>query len=388
MTMTEFDFSSLQHVTLVADTSESGAPYWEETRQTTLAIFERLGRRCVAEIYLLGNGQPTSQAAVAQLYLNGLATQQTPCSLVAPTLRAVLRRWQRTQAVVLIGNGEIFDLADWVGHEAIERWIIIQSGPDRLQARPMVEVLVPQQIEQALALLTLPAEPRHKFRIPPLVSVSNRSYRWELDRAGYPMIWVEPLGAFVHLFPVTKAQFERFLAKINTPAWGDSWYAQLLALNPRSVLDDSNPCDEHLFITGLLPEEVVQFGRWLGPNYTLLTSEQWRTCYEWLAERSSSTVAPTIEPVIAPDARAMWERIEAERQPRSLLDLTLMQNGVIEWTVDPLGGVQQRHVGMGKTRPGYGPLALRRAIDPLLPIAHTTQQRFEYIGFRMMTRDL
>jgi hypothetical protein len=387
MTMTELDLSHLQHVTLIADASESGADYWEVTRGATLALFNALAGRRTVEIYLLGSSQPISAAALAQLRQHEPGGAWRPCSLVAPTLRAVLQRWRRTQAVILIGNGEIFDLADWVDHTAIERWAIVQSGPDRLQSQSKIAELPAQQSQRALALLARPAEQRRHQRQAPSVSVSNRSYRWRLDQAGYPMIWIEPLGAFVHLFPITKTQFERFLGTINTSAFGDSWYAQLLALNPRRVVSGESRAYEQLFITGVLPREAGQFGRWLGPGHRLLTVDQWRRSYEWLATQSSSSIGPAIEQEIALDARSIWEQIEAELRPRTLRDLALMDQGIIEWAADTSDG-NVRAVGMGQTRPGFGPAALRRAIDPLRPIARAAPVRLKYIGFRMMTRAL
>jgi hypothetical protein len=298
-----------------------------------------------------------------------------------------VQRWQRTQAVILIGNGEIFDLADWVDHTAIERWVIVQSGPDRLQSQSTIPEIPAQQFQQALALIARPIEQHRDQRYGPSVSVSSRAYRWRLDQAGYPMIWIEPLSAFVHLFPITKVQFERFLSAINLPAFGDSWYARLLALNPRYRADGRGTAHEQLFITGILPGEAAQFGRWLGPGHRLLTVDQWRRAYQGLATQSSSSIAPAIEQEIARDARSIWEQIEAELHPRTLRDLTLMDRGIIEWAADTSGG-SVRAVGMGQARPGFGPHMLRRAIDPLRPIARAVPVRLKYIGFRMMARAL
>jgi hypothetical protein len=134
-----------------------------------------------------------------------------------------------------------------------------------------------------------------------------------------------------------------------------------------------------------LPNEAVHFGSWLGPGYSLLTVEQWRLCHQWLATQASSSFGQAIEQGIAPDARSIWEQIEAERHPRTLRDLALMDQGVVEWAAET-GGDHERAVGMGQTRPGFGPQLFRRAIDPLRPIARSVPVRHKYIGFRMLAR--
>ena len=80
------------------------------------------------------------------------------------------------------------------------------------------------------------------------------------DPCGFPVIPVESLGLSVHLLPVAKVQFERFLAEPND--YGDSWYEELLALNPRSShtrLD--NETRERAFLTGVVPEEARAFAK-------------------------------------------------------------------------------------------------------------------------------
>ena len=55
-----------------------------------------------------------------------------------------------------------------------------------------------------------------------------------LDKAGFPMIWVDkPLSAYIHWLPVTKIQFELFMCDSPSSDLSDAWYREVLSLNPR-----------------------------------------------------------------------------------------------------------------------------------------------------------
>lgn len=54
---------------------------------------------------------------------------------------------------------------------------------------------------------------------------------WSCDRTGFPILALTGLGLEISLWPVTKFQFERFLAEPND--YEDAWYARVLQVSPR-----------------------------------------------------------------------------------------------------------------------------------------------------------
>src|SRR5712692_8216258 len=101
------------------------------------------------------------------------------------------------------------------------------------------------------------------------------------DRTGFPLLeWAET-GLAMSLLPVTKVQFECFLAEPNE--FGDKWYEEVLAVSPRvpwRQFDTGNR--ERLFLTGIQPNEALAFARWLGEDFDLPTEAEWRDMAHWL----------------------------------------------------------------------------------------------------------
>lgn len=106
--------------------------------------------------------------------------------------------------------------------------------------------------------------------------------QWSCDRTGFPLVAIPGLGMEVHLLPVTKVQFERFLAEPD--AFGDTWYEEALALNPRVPSRQFTAKNrERLFLTGILPEEALAFAKWLGAGFDLPTVTEWREIHKAFA---------------------------------------------------------------------------------------------------------
>jgi len=98
------------------------------------------------------------------------------------------------------------------------------------------------------------------------------------DRTNFPLIAVEEVGIEAHLLPVTKWQFEQFLAEAGEVS--RSHYRRMVKLNP-GILPEELTADnrEQLFVTGILPAEAQAFARWLGEGFDLPTIKEWRAIY-------------------------------------------------------------------------------------------------------------
>ena len=87
--------------------------------------------------------------------------------------------------------------------------------------------------------------------------------RWFSDRTGFPVLELPAVRLAVHLLPVAKPQFERFLS--DPGPYGDAWYEEILAVSPRIALTDPEPDPfESFFLSGIQPTEIAPFAKWLG----------------------------------------------------------------------------------------------------------------------------
>lgn len=373
----------MQRVALVLDISESGLPHWRATRAAALAIVERLSTEARVEIYLLGGAQPFGIDALLS-WSTPPGGVSLPCSLIGPTAHTLDQSRMSLRACVVIGSGPVFDIGDsWMSSIA-ERWLLVRSGPEALQHPPGQLREVPaDDLETVLATLAGPPDQRPPGPSP-LERVSQRGLRWATDPTGYPLVWVDPVSRWLQLFPVTKPQFERYLVAGVAPTLGDTWYHTLLNLNNRATLQPGLTAYEQALLTGLNGDEALAFAVWLGPSFALLETAQWRTCHDWLAAQSSTAPPRDISAALAPDAALFWEIVERTCRPRSLLDLSLMTQGVKEWSVDRQPGRPRRLVGLGKSRPAFSSRALRSIFEPVAPV----QPRLFDFGARLCATEI
>jgi formylglycine-generating enzyme required for sulfatase activity len=196
------------------------------------------------------------------------------------------------------------------------------------------------------------------------------------DRSGFPLLPVPALRLVVHLLPVTKVQFEAFLAEPN--AYGDQWYEELLALNPRVSYRTFGVQDrERLLLSGVLPQEALAFAHWLGPGFDLPTVAEWRGIARALAAEPASS-APLVNCCAV--ACETVQRIVGQLKPRHLLDVSLLQGGLVEWARAASG-----YVGLGTPRQEFQPNLwdpFTEEVRPLRP-----QQRLRAFGFRLVRRE-
>ncbi len=213
------------------------------------------------------------------------------------------------------------------------------------------------------------------------------------DNAGFPMIWLDVVGAYVHWLPVTKIQVESFLSAAPSPKYDERWYDNILSQNPRvsaRQIKDKNYWGA--FATGLLPEEANDFAEWNGENYSIPTLEEWNKIYQYCKAQ--------------PYLDASFDTLNLKERPRALITKLnelvrsmnrnspgqqalafqmIMRYGVMEWVRDE--HKQPEWVGMGQpntffrnifTQPEQG--IPERPKDPLA-------RRMSYYGLRLLRRD-
>lgn len=83
---------------------------------------------------------------------------------------------------------------------------------------------------------------------------------------------------YISLFPVSKYQFERFMAE-EGPRRGlytDRWYRDILRGNPRRSWKRCEERPWELFLTGVSMEGIVPFLKYLGRGYRLPEVDEWK----------------------------------------------------------------------------------------------------------------
>lgn len=371
-----------ESIALIIDTSSSASSNLKQAQETAHEIFS-MGLKQV-QLFMLGSPEQILPETLRHPLPPGVSQQAQACSLIAPIMEKLVRDEQKHR-VIIIGSGEIFDLDDWIDDPHVEGWLLVRTGELSLQGPTarLSEITLDQISEEANTLLSYFS----RFTGPLAESNGHRhypdSYEWKVDPSGYPLIYVEPLDTFVQLFPVTKPQFERFVAADRPPGLGDQWYSEILGLNPRvSYRSRDIPARERLFMTGITTDEAMSFSRWMGRGYTLLSAEEWRVCYEWFAGRPAPSVPSELAEELSRDALAIWNIVEGqwleERQQPTLQELSLMTHGILEWVIERPG----RYCGLGEPLTSK---SQRKASDPVRPLG-PEPRRLKSLGFRLRAR--
>jgi hypothetical protein len=369
-------------IALIIDTSSSASAGFDAARQIAQVIHGLIGSDQF-KFFMLGSSTPVQPAVLRQAGPPGVTQQTQACSLISPIMEVLVRERQK-HFVIIVGSGEIYDLEDWTDDPRVEGWLLVQTNNQSLQGPlgRISEIRSNQLMGDADTLLSYFSPPRFRPNETPVRNYDSGAYKWKIDATGYPLVYVEPLRAFIHLFPVTKPQFEKFLAVGWRTDFDDEWYSVILSLNPRASYRRADISDrKHLFMTGITTDEATIFSRWLGRDYALPSAEEWNICYEWFAEQPAPSPPPDITGRLSRDALALWEIIEGQwleyRRGASLRELSLMTQGILEWVVERPG----RHCGLGE------PVASkyqRRANTPVHPIGAGT--RHKDFGFRLLAR--
>lgn len=347
--MSEQDAPFGHRVLVVADGSGSARAHWTEVVDTISEILRLAAADVIVAVALLGTNHRWAPGMWNSRILLPVELPESS-SFVGPIFAGLPGDMDYPDTVVIVGSGEIFDLADWL--EIIPHWVLIKIGPDSLRPTNVrVRELSVEDLARLGDLLTESEQVRsHGCPLPKLSGVVEQD--WRLDETGYPMVFVPHIDSYLQLFPIAKPQFESFLAHCTTLVNGDTWYRDLLKISPRLSprTPDEGPY-ERLIATGLLFSEVEQVAQWYGPAYSILSVQQWRMSRKWLANQPMSVPSALLENQMARPALLLWESLFRVRSPTNLLDLSLMTQGVIEWVTDG----EHHAVGMGDPRQSFYP---------------------------------
>lgn len=198
-----------------------------------------------------------------------------------------------------------------------------------------------------------------------------------LDLSGFPMVKLEKKGFYIHLLPVTRYQFERFICSSGKKGYGDSWYETIESLNHRvspAKIDSSNY--EGAFISGVTPAEAMDFIGMMGANYDLPTVEEWREAYLFLKNVTGSGNDFSVSLSEGVAAKVMKS---IARLPGNFFDKTFMNNCLVEWVRKGNG-----FAGLGSPRSTFHENAYNPEVDIWRPF--NVNNRMHFFGMRGVMR--
>ena len=196
--------------------------------------------------------------------------------------------------------------------------------------------------------------------------------RFSFDRTGFPLAEMPQLRLDVQLLPVTKVQFERFLADT------DSWYEEVLKANPRiSYHRFTSKNRECIFLTNILPTEAQRFATWMGTEYRLPSVTEWRSIYQALKRYAIGEMSCVLSQPEQLRTTTILRRLTEQLCPLSLLDISLMRGGVLEWSTQ-----SDEWVGLGCPRSQFHPNLWEPLLESVSPLDH--EQRCAYFGLRLI----
>jgi len=223
--------------------------------------------------------------------------------------------------------------------------------------------------------------------------------RLELDPLGFPMIWVPELRAHVHWLPLTRIQYELFLARGGAEELDCGWYTELCQrqrrVSAREVTADNF---WRCLLTGVLPQEAQAVAEWLGPGFRLPKSSEWLELLR-AADRPSAPVNwSELTPTVSPRCLELLQAFAAlplkgrrseptarypdGRLPLTLADRMLLRGGLLEW-VDT-GSPEQPWGGMGEVHGSLHRYISRLQDGEVRIPRRPTEERIGHFGFRLI----
>jgi len=183
------------------------------------------------------------------------------------------------------------------------------------------------------------------------------------DKSGFPMVNIEPAGFWMHIWPVTKIQFENFLCQEPNSEMDEGWYEQVLNNNPRITPTRVTTKNYwQLFVTGIEPEKLQWFAEWNGNGFEIPTASDWNVAYRFLNDQDLfvelidelRNTENNLDPLVEIVASKLQEVLSTFSQSNrlSMADQFLMRKGIMEWV--KLTGESSEWGGLGDPHPSTG----------------------------------
>jgi len=196
------------------------------------------------------------------------------------------------------------------------------------------------------------------------------AYTIEFDRTGFPLIRKKNWRWSISLFPVSKYQFEHFMADCGTAGalYTDKWYRSLLAGNPRRSWRKCSERPWELFLTGGQINDLAKFFKYLGNGFGLPELGQWQELLD--VRLNPALLSELCESKSCAPPIPVWIRHNL---------YPLAQEGLLEM-VQQAG--EQKCVG----RPWQG--LLSNTWSPEIPREVNWQVCARAVGFRVVRKDI
>ncbi len=214
------------------------------------------------------------------------------------------------------------------------------------------------------------------------------------DPAGFPMIWVDEIEAYLHYLPVTKIQFELFLCETVDSTFDADWYQRICELNPRVTPAAVRPANYwNALLTGILPNEAQRFARWCGEEYEIPGLKTWFDAYKALKRRPPEPIDWAARlPSLSERCRLLIAQLEQASEAataevgyeRTLADQMLLRLGALEWVEDP--GGQHSWGGMGELFPAFHGLLFTPDHGQSARPSNPESDRLDHYGIRLLRR--
>jgi hypothetical protein len=220
----------------------------------------------------------------------------------------------------------------------------------------------------------------------------------DFDRANFPMVYVEPLNAYMHWLPVTKIQIEYFLSSTNDTSFNDDWYQNVLGFNDRVSPGAVTQANYWMaFITGILPRDARRFAQWAGEgSMELPTAQEWFTAYQYFMEiaddpdhieqlATDSHIKPRTVQLIRNLEQAVKQDSFHLTGGRHLCDQMIMRLGVMEYVYRD--DSRNTYGGYGQTNNRFFGSIYEPMVDYPEPIANPRDgAQMKHYGFRLIKR--